>query len=61
MQEVVDRCNATPYGLTAGIVTKDINKVFYFTKHVKAGKWHTTNRRHSYDNLMHVLNQVPSG
>jgi len=37
IQEVIERCNATPYGLSAGIVTKDINTVFYFTKHAKAG------------------------
>jgi retinal dehydrogenase len=37
MEEVIARANATPYGLSAGIVTKDITKVFQFTKNVKAG------------------------
>jgi len=37
MEEVITRCNSTPYGLSAGIITNDINKAFFFSKHVKAG------------------------
>jgi len=35
--EVVDRCNDTPYGLAAGVFTKDINKAMMFSQQVQAG------------------------
>jgi len=37
IDEVIARANSTCYGLSAGIMTKDIDTVFYFTKNVKAG------------------------
>jgi len=37
LDEAVERSNATPYGLAAGIVTKDINKAIAFAQKVEAG------------------------
>lgn len=37
LQEVIDRCNDTPYGLAAGILTKDINQALKFSASVQAG------------------------
>ncbi|KAG6459613.1 retinal dehydrogenase 1 [Manduca sexta] len=36
-EEVVDRANATNYGLAAGIFTSDINTALQYSKHVEAG------------------------
>ncbi len=35
--EVIKRANSLPYGLGAGIVTKDINKVLNFIPRLQAG------------------------
>lgn len=35
--EVIKRANSLPYGLGAGIVTKDINKVLHFVPRLQAG------------------------
>lgn len=37
LEEVIARCNATTYGLAAGIITNDINKAMQFAKSVQAG------------------------
>ena len=37
LDEVIDRCNDTPYGLAAGILTQNINQALYFASHVQAG------------------------
>ncbi|KOB73827.1 Aldehyde dehydrogenase, partial [Operophtera brumata] len=37
LEEVVDRANATNYGLAAGIFTTNINNALQFSKHVEAG------------------------
>ena len=37
MPEVVARCNATPYGLAAGILSKDLDTALAFARGVKAG------------------------
>jgi len=37
MEEVIARCNSSPYGLSAGIVTNDSSQVFLFTRSIKAG------------------------
>lgn len=36
-EEVIKRANSLPYGLGAGIVTKDINKVLKFIPQLQAG------------------------
>jgi aldehyde dehydrogenase (NAD+) len=35
--EVIKRANSLPYGLGAGIVTKDISKMFKFSEQLRAG------------------------
>ncbi|KAL6066357.1 Retinal dehydrogenase 1, variant 2 [Balamuthia mandrillaris] len=37
MKDLVKRCNATEYGLAAGVVTNDISKVFELANHLAAG------------------------
>ena len=37
LDEVIDRCNDTFYGLAAGVFTKDINKALQFAQSVQAG------------------------
>lgn len=37
MEEVIKRANDTNYGLAAGILTKDINKVLTFSQAIQAG------------------------
>lgn len=37
MDEVIERANSTEYGLAAGVVSKDINRVLEFSQAVKAG------------------------
>jgi len=37
MDEVIDRCNATDYGLAAGVFTQDIDKAMHFSQQVQAG------------------------
>jgi len=37
MEEVIERANATRYGLAAGICTKDINKALHFVQSIQAG------------------------
>ena len=37
MEELIERANATSYGLAAGILTNDINKAMMFAQTVKAG------------------------
>ncbi|KOB69791.1 Aldehyde dehydrogenase, partial [Operophtera brumata] len=37
LEEVLDRANATNYGLAAGIFTTNINSALQFSKHVEAG------------------------
>ena len=37
LDEVIDRCNDTTYGLAAGVFTKDINKAITFAHSVDAG------------------------
>jgi len=37
MEEVIERSNATEYGLAAGIITKDIDKALTFAQAVQAG------------------------
>jgi len=54
MEEVIKRANDTNYGLAAGILTKDINKVLTFSQAIQAGSvWVNT-----YDM---VVNQAPFG
>jgi len=36
-EDVISRANSLPYGLGAGVVTKDINKAFKFTERLNAG------------------------
>ncbi|XP_075971541.1 aldehyde dehydrogenase, cytosolic 1-like [Anticarsia gemmatalis] len=37
LEEVIDRANATEFGLAAGIFTNDVNNALQFTKHVESG------------------------
>ena len=37
MEEVIERANDTKYGLAAGIISKDVNKIMTFTQAVQAG------------------------
>merc|ERR1711997_88793 len=37
MEEIIERANATNYGLAAGVLTKDINKALMFSQAVEAG------------------------
>ncbi|KPJ18955.1 Retinal dehydrogenase 1, partial [Papilio machaon] len=37
LEEVIDRANATNYGLAAGIFTNNLNNALQYTKHVEAG------------------------
>ncbi|KAH9361856.1 hypothetical protein HPB48_003735 [Haemaphysalis longicornis] len=37
LEEVVERCNNTSYGLGAGVLTKDIDKAMMFAQAVQAG------------------------
>jgi acyl-CoA reductase-like NAD-dependent aldehyde dehydrogenase len=37
LEEVIERCNSSKYGLGAGILTNDINKAFTFAQSVQAG------------------------
>jgi len=37
MEEMIDRANATNYGLAAGILTRDINKAMMFVQAIQAG------------------------
>ncbi|XP_013138721.1 PREDICTED: retinal dehydrogenase 1-like [Papilio polytes] len=37
LDEVIDRANATNYGLAAGIFTNNLNNALQYTKHVEAG------------------------
>jgi len=37
MEEVLDRCNATEYGLGSGVITKNIDKALTFAQGVQAG------------------------
>ena len=32
MEEIIERANATSYGLAAGVLTKDINKALMFSQ-----------------------------
>ncbi|KPJ18956.1 Retinal dehydrogenase 1 [Papilio machaon] len=38
LEEVIDRCNNTNYGLAAGIFTNDLNTALQFGKHAEVGK-----------------------
>ena len=54
LEEVIERCNATQYGLGAGIVTKDYDKVLQFVQGVRAGTiWVNT--------FLQLSPQVPFG
>nr|WCD24788.1 Tyr p 41 allergen [Tyrophagus putrescentiae] len=54
LDEVIGRCNATNYGLAAGILTKDINQALKFANEVQAGSiW-----VNCYD---HTVVQTPFG
>lgn len=37
LEEVIERANATHYGLAAGIFTQDVNKALQFAQGVQAG------------------------
>lgn len=37
IEEVIERANATSYGLAAAVLTKDIDKALTFAKAVEAG------------------------
>lgn len=37
LDEAIEKANATPYGLAAGVITKDINKAMMFAQNVDAG------------------------
>jgi aldehyde dehydrogenase (NAD+) len=37
LEEVIERANATSYGLASGVVTKDINNAMGFAHGVEAG------------------------
>ena len=37
LDEVIERCNDTDYGLAAGIFTKDMDRALQFTQGVQAG------------------------
>ena len=37
MDEVIERCNDTRYGLAAGIITEDMNEMIRFTENIRAG------------------------
>lgn len=37
LEEVIERSNATEYGLAAGIFTTNLNNALQFSKHVEAG------------------------
>ena len=37
VEEVIERANNTTYGLAAGIMTNDLNKANYVSKHLQAG------------------------
>jgi len=37
IDEVIDRCNNTRYGLAAGVFTQDIDKALQFAQQVQAG------------------------
>ncbi|XP_013165205.1 PREDICTED: retinal dehydrogenase 1-like [Papilio xuthus] len=37
LEEVIDRANATNYGLAAGIFTNNLNNALQYTKHIEAG------------------------
>lgn len=37
LDEVIERSNATNYGLAAGIFTTDLNNALQYSKHVEAG------------------------
>lgn len=54
LDEVIDRCNNTEYGLAAGIISNDIQEVMKFTKSVRAGTiWVNT--------FMQFATQTPFG
>nr|AOD75396.1 aldehyde dehydrogenase-like protein [Tyrophagus putrescentiae] len=54
LDEVIDRCNSSAYGLAAGILTKDINQALKFSGAVQAGSvW-----VNCYD---HTVVQTPFG
>jgi len=54
LEEVIERANATPYGLAAGIITNDINKALNFVQKVHAGTvWVNTYNA--------ILSQAPFG
>lgn len=43
LEEVLDRANATNYGLGAGIITKNLEAALQYSKHVEAGiVWYVT-------------------
>lgn len=35
--EVIDRCNKTPYGLASGVFTKDLDRAIQFSQQIQAG------------------------
>lgn len=37
LDEVIERCNDTTFGLASGILTKDINKALMFSQGIEAG------------------------
>lgn len=37
LDDVIERCNDTTYGLAAGILSNDVNQILQFTSAVKAG------------------------
>ena len=54
LDEVIDRCNDTTYGLASGIFTQDIDKALEFSQGVQAGSvW--------VNNFMSVMPQTPFG
>jgi len=54
LEEVIERANETTYGLAAGIITQDLNKVNLFTQAVNAGTvWVNT--------YLHFAPQLPFG
>ncbi|CAD0197094.1 unnamed protein product [Chrysodeixis includens] len=54
LEEVIDRANATSYGLASGIFTTNINTAMQFSKHVESGVcWVNT--------YLHFCGQAPFG
>lgn len=52
--EVVDRANASSYGLAAGVFTKDLQRAIQFSQQVQAGSvWVNT--------FLHLVSQLPFG